>query len=129
MHGEFPDYRNVIPKSVPHIARVNRGSLLETLRRIRVVADQVHRGVLLSFEKAELKLKGENPNVGEAAEAIAADTATEIPPVGLDMNYLICATEIVDDPDILVGITNDMSAVKITGASENPLILIMPMRI
>ncbi len=129
LQGEFPDYHNVIPKGVPHIARVNRESLLETLRRIRVVADQVHRGVLLSFEKAELKLKGENPNVGEAAEAIAAEGAKEIPPVGLDMNYLICATEVVDDSDILVGITNNISPVKITGASENPLILIMPMRI
>jgi DNA polymerase-3 subunit beta len=129
MHGEFPDYRNVIPKSVPHVARVNRGSLLETLRRIRVVADQVHRGVLLSFDKAELKLKGENPNIGEAAEAITAEAAKEIPPVGIDMNYLICATEVVDDPDIIVGVTNDISPVKITGASENPLILIMPMRI
>jgi DNA polymerase-3 subunit beta len=129
MHGEFPDYRNVIPKNLPYAARLNRETFLETLRRITLVTDQVHRGVLLSFEKAELKLKGENPNIGEAAEAIAADAAKEIPPVGMDMNYLICATEVVDDPDIVLGITNDISPVKITGASENPLILIMPMRL
>jgi hypothetical protein len=32
MHGEFPDYRNVMPKNVPYAGRVNRETFLETLR-------------------------------------------------------------------------------------------------
>ncbi len=129
LEGEFPDYEKVIPKKNPHIAGIGRKDLLESLQRLKLIADQTHCGTRLSFSKGELKLEIQNPNIGEATETLEIEGGDEVPEIGMNVGYLIDALETIGEDKVKVEINDTSSPALVTGYSHIPLIVIMPMRL
>jgi DNA polymerase-3 subunit beta len=129
LEGEFPDYEKVIPGKNQHAAEIGRKDLLESLQRLKLIADQTHCGVRLSFSRGELKLEIQNPNIGEATETLEIEGGDKVPEIGMNVGYLIDALETMGEDKVKVEINDASSPALVTGHSHNPLIVIMPMRI
>lgn len=129
LQGEFPDYEKVIPTKNPHVVKTERKKLLESLQRLKTIADQTHCGLKLSFGSGELKLEIQNPNIGEATETLAIEGGDEVPEIGMNVGYLIDALETIGEDNVEVEINDANTPALVTGESRNPLIVIMPMRL
>ena len=129
LEGEFPDYEKVIPRKNPHAAEIGRKELLESLHRLKLIADQSHCGVRLSFSTEKLKLEIQNPNIGEATETLEIAGGDKVPEIGMNVGYLIDALETMGEDKVKVEVKDANSPALVTGDSHNPLIVIMPMRL
>ena len=76
IEGEFPDYRQVIPKESKRHVRVRIArTLLGALRRVSILSSERARGVKLRVENGMLEVATTNPDIGEAREELEADYA------------------------------------------------------
>lgn len=128
LEGEFPDYEKVIPGKNPHAVEIGKKDLLESLQRLKLISDQDYCRVRLSFSAEKLKLDIQNPNLGEATDTLEIEGGEKVPPIGMNVGYLIDALETIGEERVKIGINNANSPMLITGESRNPLIVIMPMR-
>jgi len=126
---EFPDYKKVIPTKNPHMVGVKRSDLLESLERLKILAEQRYCGVQLSFSKEELKLDIQNPNIGEATETLAIEGGDNALQIGMNVHYLIDALATISDEKVQAEINDATTPILLTGESRNPLIVIMPMKL
>ncbi len=129
LEGEFPDYEKVIPRKNQHAAEIGRKELLESLHRLKLIADQSHCGVRLSFSNEKLKLEIQNPNIGEATETLEMEGGDKVPEIGMNVGYLIDALESMGEDKVKVEVKDANSPALVTGDSHNPIIVIMPMRL
>ncbi len=127
--GEFPDYERVIPRKNPHAAQIPRKELLESLHRLKLIADHTHCGVRLSFSKGKFKLETQNPNIGEATETLDIDSGDNLPEIGMNVGYLIDALETIGEDKVTIEVKDANSPALVSGVCHNPLIVIMPMRL
>jgi len=62
IEGEFPDYRQVIPKESKRRARVDRELLFGALRRVSILSSERSRGVKLRLQPGMLEVVTTNPD-------------------------------------------------------------------
>ena len=129
LQEEFPDYEKVIPTKNAHVVKTERKKLLESLQRLKTIADQSHCGLKLSFGRGELKLDIQNPNIGEATETLEIEGGEKVPEIGMNVGYLIDALETIGEENVRFEINDGTTPALVTGESRNPLIVIMPMRL
>lgn len=89
VEGEFPDYRQVLPKPAERMALLDVASFLSALRRVSIVSSERTRGVKLQLEGDRLELSSINPDVGEAADEVEVEYGGEALSIGFNARYLI----------------------------------------
>ena len=65
IEGEFPNYRQVIPKPGKHQIVMPSEPLVQALRRVIVIAAERSRAVKLELAAGNLRLSSNNPDLGE----------------------------------------------------------------
>jgi DNA polymerase-3 subunit beta len=131
IEGEFPDYRQVVPKESTRLLRVQRDPLLGALRRVSILSSERSRGVKLHLQPGVLEVVTSNPDIGEAVEEIEADYAGEEFTIGFNARYLLDVLQIAGiTGDVEVGLTDDVSPgiVRLT-EDEGYSYVVMPMRL
>jgi len=128
--GEFPDYRQVIPKETKRNLIVTREALLASLRRISLLATERSRAVRLELGNKRLELSSSNPDLGEAREEIEVDYDGEPMAVGFNARYLLDALSVLEAKEVRLGLNDELSPGTIRpAADDNTLAVVMPMRI
>jgi DNA polymerase-3 subunit beta len=89
IEGEFPDYRQVIPKESKRRVRVDREALFGALRRVSILSSERSRGVKLRLQPGTLEVVTTNPDIGEAMEEIEVDYAGDEFSIGFNARYLL----------------------------------------
>ena len=127
---QFPPYGKVIPKTQQRRVVVSRHALIDTLKRISLVANDKSGAVRFNVEPGTIRITSENPEVGEGSEELDVDFAGEPVEIGFNVRYLL---------DALSAITEDEVALELGGALDPGVIkpagptdfigVIMPMRI
>jgi DNA polymerase-3 subunit beta len=131
IEGEFPDYRQVIPKEVAHHARLQRDQLMNAVRRVSLLASERSRGVRLQIEPGRVEVSANSPDLGEASEEIEAEYSGEPLAVGFNGRYLLDVLAVHGEGErIDVGITSAVGPGVIC-SDEDPdyCYVIMPMRL
>jgi DNA polymerase-3 subunit beta len=129
--GEFPDYRQVIPKSTRVQVKVQRDDLLAALRRTSLLASERSRGVKLSIERGKLEISASNPDQGEASEEIEAAYAGEALSIGFNARYLLDVLNAHGQGDVIeLGLTDEVGPGIVKGAQDDSYTyVVMPMRL
>ncbi|MBN22108.1 MAG: DNA polymerase III subunit beta [Bdellovibrionaceae bacterium] len=89
IEGEYPDYKQVIPKNSSQTARISREALVSGLRRVSLLAHEKSRGVKLGFEENLLVISSSNPDMGEAREELDIEYTGEAIDIGFNAKYLL----------------------------------------
>jgi DNA polymerase III subunit beta len=130
IEGQFPNYEQVLPKGHPRRLTIHRPSLIATLRRVSVMAEERTRPVKLVLTPGSLKVTAYNPELGEAEESIDVTYSGEEITIGFNSRYLLDALAPLDADQIVFELKDGLSpGVVRSFEEEGYLCVIMPMRI
>jgi len=91
LEGQYPNYRQLIPRQFSRQMTVERRLFISALERIAVLADQKNNIVKLSLDgtKQEIVVSVDAPDVGNGREAVAAQISGEDLDIAFNVRYLL----------------------------------------
>jgi len=130
LDAEFPDYRQVVPKENQIVAGVPRGTFLDVLKRVSVMAPDKVNSVRLSFSGKQLEVSTTSPDIGEARDLLPIEFEGAPIKVGFNGRYLQDALGGISEDSVRMELKDEVSQVIVRPATDkNYLAIIMPMRI
>jgi DNA polymerase-3 subunit beta len=130
IEGEFPPYRNLIPKSHPNMLTVGRESLLHAVRRVRVVASDPSTPVRMSMSEEGLRLHATAQDVGNAEEELDAKyEGTELT-VAFNPEYLLAGVDAATGDEVTLETIDALKPALLRSIGNTEfLYLLMPVRV
>jgi DNA polymerase-3 subunit beta len=131
IEGEFPDYRQVIPKESKRRVRVDREALHGALKRVSILSSERARGVKLKLQPGTLEVLTTNPDLGEGSEELEAEYSGEEFAIGFNARYLLEVLGISGvTGTIEIGLTDEVSpGVVRLDEDSGYTYVVMPMRL
>ena len=127
--GDFPNYNGLIPTSHPNRLTVDRGQLLEVVRRVRLLA-QDSTPVRLAMADGTLEVLAITQDVGKANETMAAQYDGEDLTVAFNPGYLIDGIEAAAGEEITLETADPVKPALLRAVGdERFLYLLMPVRV
>jgi DNA polymerase-3 subunit beta len=127
---QFPPYSKVIPKGQSRRVVVKRQPMLESLKRIGLVANDKSGAVRFDVQPGVLRITSENPEVGEGSEELDVDFAGEPVEVGFNVRYLLDSLSALSEDEIALELGGQLDPGMIKPVGPTDYIgVIMPMRI
>lgn len=133
IEGPYPNYEQVIPKDNDRIALADRNALIQTLKRMSVVAsDQTHR-IRMSFNSGMLKFSVQTPDLGEAQDELPISFEGDPLDIGFNASYLLEILRYIPTDEVRMTFKAPERAATIEpvswDAEASYMCLIMPLRL
>jgi DNA polymerase-3 subunit beta len=129
----FPNYMEVIARDNDRHVLVDRQRLLETIRRISLVANERTRAVRFDFAPGKLTVSSTNPELGDARENVPIDYSGQPFYVGLNAAYVTDFLSALDTSGVQLELKDENSQCIGKPQAENLpyeyTYVVMPMRI
>lgn len=129
IEGTFPDYDRVTPKNNDKVVTVDRAALSAALDRVSIVASE--RGgktVKVAVMGDRLELTCTNAESGTATEDVTVDSDLDFT-IGYNSGYLAELVRVAVGTEVKFAWNDASSPTVITGANDNWLGILMPMRV
>jgi DNA polymerase-3 subunit beta len=117
LDGEFPKVRSLFPSEKLTIARIDRAELIESVKRVSLVADR-NTAVQLSFRDGALILDAGSGDDAQASESVAAQIEGEDLVTGFNPTFLLDGLGAIDEAVVELAFTQASKPVVISGTSE-----------
>jgi DNA polymerase-3 subunit beta len=130
--AQFPPYEQVIPKENDKVAIAPRLALLEALKRISIMSSDKTWGIKLSIAKGELKVASDNPDLGEAHEALDVSYDGAALSIGFNAKYFIELLAEMEGDEVKLELNGELDPGLVRPADSKAgsyLGVVMPMRI
>jgi DNA polymerase-3 subunit beta len=132
--GQFPDYTQVIPSESDRAIVVPRARLLETLRRVSLIASDKAGAVRLDVTANQLRVSSQNPDLGEAKEDLVIEYAGQPIKIGFNARYILEALGVMDSEQVKIELSDELSPGVIRPVGDKSAVtafvgVVMPMRI
>ncbi|HEU4489355.1 MAG TPA: DNA polymerase III subunit beta [Jiangellales bacterium] len=95
LDGEFPKYRTLFPGESVTVARVETSALVESVKRVALVAER-NTPVRLSFSGDQVVLEAGSGEEAQASESLSATTQGEDVSIGFNPGYLLDGLGAID---------------------------------
>lgn len=129
IEGEFPNYRNLLPSSYPNLLTVSKASMIEAIRRVKILA-QDSTPVRLTLGGDTVTLTAITQDVGNAAEEIDASYDGAEMTMAFNPDYLAAGIDAIDADDVTLATMDPMKPAVLRGAGQDDyLYLLMPVRV
>lgn len=127
---EYPKYQTVIPNKTTFNLLVEKNTLLNAVRRIKILANEKTNGVKVNLNNNLLTISTNHPSLGEAKEEIKVKYDGKDFNIGFNAKYLIDTLGVLSDTDIQLEFNNELSPV-VAKCHDMPdfLGIIMPLKI
>ncbi len=130
LDGSYPDYRQLIPAEYPNRLHVGKDSLLDALRRVRLLVRDNTTPVRLAMRPAGVDLTVVSQEVGDASETVDADFEGADLTIAFNPTYLIDGVEAVSGDEVLLETVDATKPATVRAAEEtNFRYLLMPVRV
>ena len=130
LDGTYPDYRQLIPPAYPNRLHVGKDSLLDALRRVRLLVRDNTTPVRLSMRHGGVDLTVVSQEVGDASETVDADFEGEDLTIAFNPTYLIDGVEAVTGDEVLLETVDATKPATVRAAEETDFrYLLMPVRV
>jgi DNA polymerase-3 subunit beta len=130
LDGAYPDYRQLIPAEYPNRLHVGKDSLLDALRRVRLLVRDNTTPVRLSMRAGGVDLTVVSQEVGDASETVDADFEGGDLTIAFNPTYLIDGVEAVSGDEVLLETVDATKPATVRAAEEtNFRYLLMPVRV
>lgn len=134
LDGEFPKVRALFPPQHLTVAKVDKGALIETVKRVSLVAER-NTAVQLAFSDGTLTLDAGSGDEAQASEAIEADITGDDITTGFNPQFLLDGLTAIDESVVELAFTQAAKPVVMSGApgedGQDPSFryLLMPRRL
>jgi len=131
VEGQFPNYKQVIPKEHNLEVIIETKKLLNSVKRAMIFTREPANKIILTINKDKLLIEANTPELGNAEEEIIIESGSEEKiSIGLNAQFLVDTLREIDSFSIKCGITGQMSPVTVTPEDDsNYISVIMPIQI
>ncbi len=130
LDGSYPDYRQLIPNEYPNRLHVGKDSLLDALRRVRLLVRDNTTPVRLSMRQGGVDLTVVSQEVGDASETVDADFDGEELTIAFNPTYLIDGVEAVSGDEVVLETVDATKPATVRAAEQTDFrYLLMPVRV
>lgn len=130
LDGSYPDYRQLIPAEYPNRLHVGKDSLLDALRRVRLLVRDNTTPVRLSMRSGGVDLTVVSQEVGDASETVDADFDGSELTIAFNPTYLIDGVEAVSGDEVVLETVDATKPATVRAAEESNFhYLLMPVRV
>jgi DNA polymerase-3 subunit beta len=132
LEGQYPPYRQLIPRQFQRQITVDRRQILSAVERIAVLADQKNNVVKFSIDSVnqQLSLSVEAQDVGSGQESMPAQVTGESIDIAFNVKYLIDGLKALPTSDIQLQMNAANSPVILTPLGGRKMTyLVMPVQI
>jgi DNA polymerase III subunit beta len=132
LEGQYPAYRQLIPRQFKRHINIDRRQLLSAVERIAVLADQKNNIVKFSIDSVnqELYISVEAQDVGSGRESMPAQVSGDSLDIAFNVKYLIDGLKALSTSDIQIQMNAADSPVILTPLGGLKMTyLIMPVQI
>jgi DNA polymerase-3 subunit beta len=127
---EYPKYQTVIPNKTTFKMKVERNTLLNAVKRIKLLSNEKTNGIKLSLAKNNLTLSANHPSLGQAVEKIDCFYDGNQMDIGFNAKYLIESINILPEEDIIFEFNNELTPVVVKSESIPEYIgIVMPLKL
>lgn len=131
LEGEYPNYRALFPAQTPAVATVSTAALIETVKRVSLVASRTTPvRLVLSAESVTLQAGGLED--AEAQESLPLSYSGEEMTIAFNPDYLLAGLSALDSDEARIAVTTPMKPAVITGKPDGASdyrYLLMPVRL
>jgi DNA polymerase-3 subunit beta len=129
IEGEFPNYRQLIPPSHPNVLTVERESLLEAIRRMKILAKEA-TPVRLKISADHLTLTAITQDIGTASDELDATATGGELTVAFNPDYLAAGIDALHTEQVTLSTLDGLKPAIVRGVgSDDYLYLLMPVRV
>jgi len=130
IEGEFPNYKQVIPKQCDHHLTLSADSLVRALRRVALLSAEHSRAVKVELADGKLQLSSRTPDLGDAQEEIDVDYAGPTVSIGFNARYLLDCLSALGAKEVRLGLRDGGSPVEVRPTDDlESVAVVMPMRL
>ncbi len=129
--GKFPDYNQVIPNTFEKKIVLFTNKVLNAVKRVSTMASEKQTSkVILKFTNNHLDVIANDPEIGDAKEAIDIGYDLEDFEIAFSSEFLLDALKSMDTEKVIGSLNSNTSAVLIKEENNEDFVcLIMPIRI
>jgi DNA polymerase-3 subunit beta len=117
LDGEFPKVRSLFPQEHLTLARVDKASLIESVKRVSLVAER-NTAVQLAFSEGVLTLDAGSGDEAQASESIEASVEGEDITTGFNPQFLLDGLGAIEEPVVELAFTQASKPVVMSGADS-----------
>jgi len=129
VEGRFPNYQQLLPESYEHELRIDRGELLEVVRRISLLAKN-NAPLRLAFGEGSLEISAQTPDVGEASESLPVPFKGEPFEIGFNPDFFRDGLESAETDELVLKLISPLRPGLIESGDDGGFIyLVMPIRL
>jgi DNA polymerase-3 subunit beta len=130
IEGEFPNYKQVIPKSSDRKLTVESEPFIRALRRVALLSAERSRAIKMEIGEGKVVISSSNPDLGEAQEEIDVDFAGPATTIGFNAKYLLDCLGALGAKEIQMAFRDGDKPVEIRPSDDaDTLAVVMPMRL
>ena len=130
IEGEFPNYQQVVPKSLGITITLTTEDLIKALRRVVLLSSERSRAVKMEVSDGKLLMSSNNPDLGDAHEELDIDYAGDAITLGFNARYLLDALGAMKTKEVVFAFQDELSPAQLLPAGdEDCLAVVMPMRV
>ena len=118
LDGEFPKVRSLFPSEKLTTARVDKAALIESVKRVSLVAER-NTAVQLAFTEGVLTLDAGSGDEAQASESVEAIVDGEDITTGFNPQFLLDGLTAIDEAVVELAFTQASKPVVISGAVED----------
>jgi DNA polymerase-3 subunit beta len=117
LDGEFPKVRSLFPSEHLTVAKVKRQELIDSVRRVSLVAER-NTAVQLAFADGVLTLDAGSGDEAQASESIEAEIDGEAITTGFNPQFLLDGLTAIDEEIVELAFTQSSKPVVISGSGD-----------
>ncbi len=117
LDGEFPKVRSLFPSERLTVAKLDKASLIESLKRVSLVAER-NTAVQLAFKDGVLTLDAGSGDEAQASESVEAQIEGEDLVTGFNPQFLLDGLAVIDEAVVELAFTQASKPVVITGTAD-----------
>jgi DNA polymerase-3 subunit beta len=131
VEGNFAPYEKVIPTGNDKTFQVRREELLDSVRRVGLMAGEKSNLIEFALRSGKLELSSREPTQGEASEEIEVEYTGKPIRIGFNAGYLADFLGVVGSEKVRIDLKDPQAAGLFSPAEENPPLeytyVVMPM--
>ena len=128
VEGNYPNYKQVIPKESDQCIHINRETLLNTVRRASRVTSDKNNSIKVNVKPGTLDITGSSPDIGESKVSVNVDYNGPDITVAFNPQYLMDPLKAVTRDEVLFEFKDELSP-GVVRTPDGFMCVIMPLRV
>ena len=131
IQGQFPDYRQVLPKQSENVFKISRKALVLASERATIISSYSSHVVRLNFVQDKMTIRANAAKMGEFKEelVVTRQAGEQNVRISFNVKLLLDALKNMDSDDITLAFNNELSPCVVQQANDDHFTyIIMPIR-